>query len=118
MSAVEYVGETDTIHIVTETRDGRDIVTPIWGVVVDGVPYIRNGYGESSKWYARVRHTGRIAFADGSKRYPATTTLVDDPAELDRVDAAYRAKYRGQEPGVTDVNAPAVRRYTLRVTPA
>jgi hypothetical protein len=117
MGAVEYVGATDTIRIVSETRDGRDLTTPIWGVVVDGVPYIRNGYGAKSKWYARVRRTGRLAFADGSARYPATTALVDDPAELDCVDAAYTAKYRGQEPAVTEVNAPGVRAYTLRVTP-
>ncbi|SDZ25429.1 DUF2255 family protein [Herbiconiux ginsengi] len=117
MGAVEYVGETDTIRIVTETRDGRELITPIWGVVVDGVPYIRNGYGEKSKWYARAWRSGRVAFADGSARYPATIERVDDATELDRVDTAYTAKYRGQEPGVTDVNAPAVRAYTLRVIP-
>ncbi|MFB2597029.1 DUF2255 family protein [Herbiconiux sp. P17] len=118
MGAVEYVGETDTIRIVSETRDGREIETPIWGVVVDGVPYIRNGYGVKSKWYARVRRSGRLAFADGSARYPAAVELVDDAAELDRVDAAYTVKYRGQEPAVTEVNAPTVRAFTLRITPA
>ncbi|WP_382303976.1 DUF2255 family protein [Herbiconiux sp. UC225_62] len=117
MGAVEYVGDTDTIRIVSETRDGREQTTPIWGVVVDGVPYIRNGYGEKSKWYARVRRTGRLALADGSTRYPVTVEHVDDPVELDRIDAAYTAKYRGQEPGVTEVNAPRVRAFTLRLIP-
>jgi hypothetical protein len=117
MDAVQYVAETDTVRIATETRDGREVVTPIWGVVVDGVPYIRNGFGEASKWYRRLSRTGRFALADGSARHPATAALVGDPAELDRVDSAYAAKYRGQEPGVSDVNAPTVRAYTLRITP-
>src|SRR5260370_40931422 len=45
MTAIDYFTRTDTVHIATELRDGGEVVTPIWAVVVDGVPYIRNGYG-------------------------------------------------------------------------
>ncbi|MCS5718418.1 DUF2255 family protein [Herbiconiux sp. CPCC 205763] len=117
MNAVDYIGETDTIHIVTDTKDGREIETPIWGVVIDGVPYIRNAYGPSSKWYARARRAGHLAFADGATRYPAATEIVDDAAELDRVDDAYRAKYHDQGSALDQVIAPAVRGFTLRIRP-
>ena len=45
MTAVDYFTQTDTVHIATQRRDGGVVVTPIWAVVADGVPYIRNGYG-------------------------------------------------------------------------
>jgi hypothetical protein len=37
-----------------EMWDGHEVVTPIWAVVVDGVPYIRSGYGTQPSWYRRV----------------------------------------------------------------
>ena len=61
-------------------------MTPIWAVVVDDMPYIRNGYGARSKWYRRVQRTGRAAFIDGPHRYPVTIENVDDEAINRKVD--------------------------------
>jgi hypothetical protein len=41
---VDYFTRSDVVHIATELKGGGEVVTPIWGVVVDGVPYIRSGY--------------------------------------------------------------------------
>jgi hypothetical protein len=48
VTAIDYFTRTDTVHIATERRDGCEVVTPIWAVVLDRVPYIRSGYGAGS----------------------------------------------------------------------
>ena len=114
---LDLVDRTSTITIATKTRDGREISTPVWGVVVDGAAYIRSGYGETSHWYRRLRRTGEIAFLTRGARFGARTELVTDEAERTRVDDAYRAKYRGHGIALTQsVESPA-RDYTLRVLP-
>jgi hypothetical protein len=116
MSITDYFAQKPIVTIVTTTRDGREIATPIWGVLVDGVPYVRNGYGETSAWYKRLRRNGRAAFLDGPTRQPVHTELVDDEATKHAVDDAYRAKYRGQGIALRQVVAAPARDYTLRVT--
>jgi hypothetical protein len=68
VTAIDYFTGTDTVHIANELLDGGEMVTPIWAVVVDGVPYIRSGYGAGSKWYRRLQRTGRATFIDGPRR--------------------------------------------------
>jgi hypothetical protein len=115
MAAADYFARQDIIHIVTTTRDGRELSTPIWGVLVDGVPYVRSGYGDTAAWYRRLRRTWRGAFTDGRKRYPARIEPVSDEATLRRVDDAYRAKYRGQGVALRQSLESPARDYTLRV---
>lgn len=112
---IEHLRATDVVRIATRTVDGREIITPIWSVVVDGSGYVRNGFGEASRWYRRATKNGGVAFADGPRRYAATLERAD-PGVLDTVDAAYLRKYRGQ-PTAAVVAEPA-RSYTLRVAPA
>jgi hypothetical protein len=114
---MDYFTRTDTVHIATELRDGREAVTPIWAVAVDGVAYIRSGYGARSRWYRRVQRTGRAAFVDGSQRYPVTIENLHDEAINRKVDDAYLAKYAGQGWPLHEVVSPAVRARTMRITP-
>jgi len=113
--AITYLATADDVVIATELTAGGEIETPIWAVVVDGVGYIRNGYGEASKWYRRVQRTHRAAFVDGSRRYPVAIEDVHDEQTLAAVDAAYRAKYSGS--GLSAVVSPSTRKYTMRVVP-
>jgi hypothetical protein len=117
MNAIDYFTRTDTVHIATELRGGREVVTPIWAVVADGVPYIRSAYGTRSKWYRRVQRTGRAAFIDGSHRYPVAVENLNDEAINRKVDEAYRTKYAGEGSSLRDVVSPEVRQYTIRITP-
>jgi hypothetical protein len=114
MTALDYFANTDTVRIATSLRSGGEVVTPIWAVVVDGVPYIRSGYGPDSKWFRRVHRTGHAAFVDGAQRYQAAVVDIADEATLGAVDAAYRAKYARQS-GVTEMVAASARDCTLRV---
>jgi hypothetical protein len=116
MAAIDYLANTDTVRIATELRDGGEVVTPIWAVVVDGVPYIRSAYGGGSKWYRRVRRTGRATFVDGADRHPARVEKLDDEAINERVDEGYRAKYAGQGGALRAVIAPQSRAHTMRIT--
>jgi hypothetical protein len=116
MAAIDYLAHTDTVRIATQLRGGDEVVTPIWAVVVDGVPYIRSVYGGGSKWYRRVQRTGRATFVDGAIRHPATVENVDDEATIARVDQAYRAKYAGQGGALRAVIAPQSRAHTMRIT--
>lgn len=115
MTAHDYFADTDTITIATTTKDGRELTTPIWAVLVEDVPYIRNGYGEKSTWYRRVQRTGRAAFLDRGVRYEARFEPVVDEHTKQLVDAAYRTKYRGQGWALDEVVSQKVRDYTMRV---
>jgi hypothetical protein len=112
---VRYLSATDDVVLATSLKAGGEILTEIWAVVVDGEGYIRNGFGEASKWYRRAQRTHRAAFVDGDRRYPITIADVNDEATMSAVDAAYTRKYRG--PGLSAVVSAETRRYTMRVTP-
>jgi hypothetical protein len=49
MSVTDHLECTDSVQIATRLRDGGEVVTPIWSVAVNGVPYVRAGYGKASK---------------------------------------------------------------------
>jgi len=112
---IDYLTRTGDVMLATSLKAGGEVHTEIWAVVVDGEGYIRNGFGESSKWYRRAQRTHRAAFVDGDRRYPVTIEDVDDEATMTAVDAAYRTKYNGS--GLGAVVSPATRRYTMRVVP-
>src|SRR6516164_9164698 len=91
---LEKIGHSGELEITTVRRDGtpRKPVT-IW-VVRDGQDlYVRSGYGNSAAWYRRtqLRREGRIK-AGGIEKDVAFADA--DPSLNDRIDAAYRAKYR------------------------
>ncbi|WP_375388629.1 DUF2255 family protein [uncultured Amnibacterium sp.] len=113
MSAEEYAARTPVVSIATRTKDGREIVTLIWAVVVDGSAYIRNGYGAASKWFGRASRNGGVAFADGDVRYPIRLERAD-PKVFDAVDEAYRSKYPDGY-GLTEITTEPMRSNTLRV---
>ncbi|SNT44566.1 hypothetical protein SAMN05421812_106126 [Asanoa hainanensis] len=114
MTDLDYFAKTGVARIATETRAGGEIETPIWVVVVSGVPYVRSGYGPESKWYRRAVRSGHVAFVDPGHRYEAGVALVADEPTLNAVDAAYRAKYAGQS-GTREMVARSARDCTLRV---
>jgi hypothetical protein len=117
MAVIDYFTRTDTVRIATELRDGREVVTPIWAVVVDGVPYIRSAYGTEAKWYRRVQRTGHAAFVDGSDRYPVTIENADGEETNAEVDEAYRTKYAGEGEALRRMVVPPARACTMRITP-
>jgi hypothetical protein len=90
----------------------------IW-VVRDGDDvYVRSYRGRESSWFrgAQARHEGHIR-AGGVDR-DVTFVAETDPAAGDRIDAAYRAKYRRYSASYVDpMVAPAARAATLKLVP-
>ena len=92
------ISETDDLHISPFREDGETYGTPtwIWSVVVDDALYVRPYSGHRSSWYqaAMRQRAGRITAAGITKE--VSFEAVQGPIN-DRIDDAYRAKYKGNQ---------------------
>lgn len=111
------IAATDDLHVAPFRPDGKTYGTPtcIWSVVVEGSLYVRAYNGRQSRWYgaALSQRAGRITAAGMTKE------VVFDPVEgaiIDRVDEAYRAKYRSSR-YLDPMIGSGARSATVRVTP-
>ncbi len=111
------IAEADDLHIAPFREDGVTYGTPtsIWSVAVDDALYVRAYNGRQSRWYgAAIRQrAGRITAAGLTKEVafePVDGTIHD------RVDDAYRAKYRGS-PYLAPMVGPRARAATVKVMP-
>lgn len=131
---VTLLDETDVVAIVTRRKSGEPAATPIWSLVVDGVPYIRSAYGETSWWCRHVRAGRPVEFVDGDgaiaesdraaalalPRVPVTLVDVaaDDPVQ-EAISAEVERKYAGsQRSSIEAMNSPVSVASTFRVDPA
>jgi hypothetical protein len=90
------LAESDDLHIAPFREDGATYGTPtwIWSVAVDDALYVRGYNGQASRWYqaAIKQRAGRITASGITKEVefePVTGSIND------RIDDAYRAKYKG-----------------------
>jgi hypothetical protein len=111
------IAETDDLHVSPLRKDGKAYGTPtwIWSVVVDGDLYVRAYNGTSSRWYqaAMQQGFGRITAASMIKevRFEAVSGSIDD-----RIDSAYRAKYKGS-PYLGEMTGARARAASVKITP-
>lgn len=112
------IAGTDDLHISPFRDDGETYGTPtwIWSVVVDDALYVRGYNGQNSSWYkAAVRQkAGRIKTAGMTKE------VSFEPVEgkiNDRIDDAYRAKYKGS-PYLSPMISANARAATVKIMPA
>jgi hypothetical protein len=93
---LKKIAESDDLHVSPFREDGKTYGTPtwIWSVVVDDALYMRGYNGQKSRWYqAAVKlKAGRIIAAGITKE--VSFEPVSGPLN-DRIDEAYRLKYRG-----------------------
>jgi len=112
------IAEADDLHMAPFRDDGVTHGTPtwIWSVAVDDALFVRAYNGQDSRWYrAAVRQkAGRITAAGMTR--DVTFEPVNGPIH-DRIDAAYRAKYRGS-PYLGPMIGPRARAATVKVVPA
>ena len=111
------IAQSDDLHVSPFRDDGKTYGTPtwIWFVVVDGSLYVRPYNGKNSTWYqAAVRQkAGRIT-AGG-----ITKEVSFEPADgglNDRIDDAYRAKYKGS-PYLAPMLNEKVRATMVKIVP-
>jgi len=111
------IAETDDLHIAPFREDGFTCGTPtwIWSVAVDDALYVRGYNGKKSRWYqaALKQKAGRIIAAGMTKE--VSFEPVSGPIN-DRIDEAYRAKYRESEYLSPMIGARA-RAATVRIMP-
>ena len=111
------IAEADDLHIAPFRDDGVTHGTPtwIWSVAVDDALFVRAYNGQDSRWYrAAVRQkAGRITAAGMTKE--VTFEPVDGPIH-DRIDDAYREKYKGS-PYLSPMIGARARSATVKVTP-
>ncbi len=111
------IAAADDLHIAPFRDDGKTYGTPtwIWSVSVDDALYVRGYNGQKSRWYqAAVRQkAGRIIAAGITKE----VTFEPVEGELnDRIDEAYRAKYKGS-PYLSPMISGRARAATVRIMP-
>jgi hypothetical protein len=110
------IAATDDLHVSPFRPDGKTYGTPtwIWSVVVDDALYVRAYNGRQSRWYqaALAQKAGRITVAGMTK------DVVFEPiaeAVNERIDEAYRSKYRGS-PYLGAMIGERARSATVKVT--
>lgn len=109
------IAQADDLHIAPFREDGKTYgtLTWIWSVVVDDALYVRAYNGTRSRWY-------QAALAQGSGHIRAaglTRDVVFEPvsgAINDRIDAAYRDKYRNS-PYLTPMIGERARSATMKI---
>ena len=82
--------ETGTIEIVTRDADGEPRETPLWIVVLDGAGWVRTN---DSRWLANIRRGSPIELRAEGEVLRVGAEERPDPADYDRVEAAFREKY-------------------------
>ena len=111
------IAAADDLHISPFRDDGKTYGTPtwIWSVVVDDGLYVRAYNGQSSRWYqaALRQKAGRIATAGMTKE--VAFEPIEGPIG-DRIDEAYRAKYRDSE-YLKPMIGKRAREATVRIAP-
>ena len=111
------IAEADDLHISPFREDGKTYGTPtwIWSVAVDDALYVRAYNGRDSRWHqaALRQKAGRITAAGMTKE---VTFDPVDGAINDRINDAYRAKYKGSQYLSPMIGARA-RSATVKVMP-
>ncbi len=112
------IAEADDLHISPFREDGMTYGTPtwIWSVAVGDFLYVRAYNGQKSRWYqAAVRQkAGRITSAGMTKE--VTFEPVPQGGINDRIDAAYKEKYKGH-PYLNSMIGARARSATVKVMP-
>jgi len=111
------IAVADDLHISPFREDGKTYGTPtwIWSVVVDDALFVRAYNGQNSSWYkaAMQQEAGRITAAG------VTREVTFEPIDVkinDRIDDAYRTRYKGS-PYLGPMIGARARSATVKVTP-
>lgn len=114
---LDMIAGSDELHISPLREDGKTYGTPtlIWSVAVDGSLYVRAYNGPTGRWYqaAMQQRAGQITAAGITKEvaFEPVNGLIQD-----RIDDAYRAKYKGS-PYLSPMINVRARSATLKVVP-
>ena len=113
----EKIGSSDELQIASVGPDGAlRKPTTIWVVRLGDDLFVRSVNGRAVAWFrgTQVHHEGCI-----SAGVTRDATFVDAKGDLDdRIDDAYRKRYRRSSPGIAgSVLTPQARSATTRLIP-
>jgi hypothetical protein len=112
------IGNAEEVEISSLRRDGTPRKSrTIWVVRVDDSLYVRSVRGRDSDWFrgTRTRREGSIE-AGGTRKDVTFEDVGGAPG--DRIDAAYREKYRRYAGRILDSTlTPEAKSTTLKLTP-
>ena len=110
------IAEADDLHIAPFREDGVTYGTPtwIWSVAVGDALFVRAYNGGNRAGTRRRQKRGRIIAAGMTRE--VIFEAVDGPIN-DRIDEAYRAKYRGS-PYLNPMIGARARSATVKVMPS
>lgn len=113
------IGAAKELELASVQRDGRlGAPVTIWVVRVGDDLYVRSWKGDAGAWFraTKVRHTGHIK-AGGVGKEVTLVAETDDDIN-DRIDVAYRAKYRRHGGRYVDpMVAQTARAATIKLVP-
>ncbi len=98
---------------IRTTRQPDKPVT-IWVVVADDEVFIRSFQAAKGRWYRSVAADGLATLEIDGQPIPVHATAVTDPAAIDRVSAAFLAKYQSS-PYAKEMVRPETLPTTLRL---
>jgi hypothetical protein len=115
---LDKIGTAEELEIASLRRDGtlRNPVT-IWVVRHGDDLYVRSVNGRTGAWFrgTQVRHEGHIRAGGVDK---AVTFVEADPAINDRIDTAYRTKYRRYGANIVNtIVSSEARSATIKLVP-
>ena len=115
---LDKIGTAEELQIAALRRDGtlRNPVT-IWVVRHGDDLYVRSVNGRTGAWFrgTQVRHEGHIRAGGVDK---AVTFVEADPAINDRIDTAYRTKYRRYGANIVNtIVSSEARSATIKLVP-
>ena len=115
---LDKIGKAEELELQSLRRDGtlRDPVT-IWVIRLGDDLYVRPVKGRTGPWFrgTQTRHEGHISAGDVEKD---VTFMETDPTLNDRIDAAYRNKYRRYASNIVgSIVTPQARSGTLKLVP-
>lgn len=112
------IGTAEELQLESMREDGT-LRKPVimWMARVDDALYVRAARGSASTWLrgAKTRHAGRV-HAGGVVK-DVTLAEEGDNAINDKIDAAYRSKYRIYPQYVAPLLTPDSRSTTLKLIP-
>lgn len=85
--------ELDTVDVITTDEDGEPREHPIWIAVSEGTGYLRTS--RRSSWGDNLARDGQLRLRGAPGELSLRAQLVTEAAEVERVTAAFDAKYGG-----------------------
>lgn len=91
---IEEIHTGNDFHVAPYREDGRTPGTPVWvwAATLDGLIFVRTG-NPASRWFAAAIEQGAGDVRLGDASVPVVFAHITEDVLLDRIDAAFVAKY-------------------------